>query len=133
MKTVFEDVYVRCIILSILGWLLNVLKNVNEVRKDSIIANIAFSYRKYLNMEKITFIINGILQLMVMVYIHDIVTVTGQAWMATVFIGMCAYFGSEFITYAFGTAKKVIKNQIDQKTSVADNLTGQTDPTPLQR
>lgn len=133
MKALLEDVYVRCIVLSILGWLLNLLKNLNSVVKDSQVHNIEFSYLQYFNLEKFALAINAIMQIMVIVYMPDILAYTGRAWAATIFIGTCAFFGSEFITGVFGSARTLTKLVIDKKTTERDELKDEVGkPTPLK-
>lgn len=132
MEKLLEDVFIRCSIISFVGWLLNLLKNLNNVRRDSLMHNIVFSYKNYFDLEKFALAINAISQLMVMLYIHDILEFTGKTWVATVFIGICAFFGSEFVTYIFGSAKKLYVREIDRKTTVADQVENNQLPTPLK-
>lgn len=134
METLIENVYVRCILLSIVGWLLNMLKNLNNVRRETIEHTIEFSYSKYFNMEKITLLGNILYQTMVVIYIPDIIKATGKDWMATIFIGVCAFFGSEFITSVFGTARSTVRHIVSSKTTISDENTGTTvdNPTPLK-
>lgn len=133
MKALFEDVYVRCILLSIVGWMLNLLKNLNGVYKDSIMHNIEFSYGKYFNLEKFALLINLAMQIMVVIYTPDILSYTGKSWVATIFVGTCAFFGSEFITSVFGSARTLTKLIIDKKTTERDELKDEVGkPTPLK-
>lgn len=133
MEHLLENIYIRCSLISAIGWLLNLFKNLNNVRRDAITANLEFSYSKYFYMEKIALVVNALSQLMVMLFIHDIVQATGKTWIATVFIGLCAFFGSEFVTYVFGAARNIYKREIDEKTTIADTHTGTTEtPTPIK-
>lgn len=132
MEKILDDVYIRVYLLSIVGWILNLLKNLNSARRDSIMGNLEFSYGKYFFMEKIVLAINATCQIMVILYTPDIILATGKDWIATLFIGVCAFFGSEFITEIFGTARKLIRSKLDEKTTIADTHTNSNEPTPLK-
>lgn len=115
-------IYAAC---GILGVLFHCLFKANSLKKQATVGNINFSFKTYLHEDYLailaSFVSVGIWLLLFSEAAERYPAIVGFARAS--FVGMGAS-GSYLIQYFLSTAEKKIKVIIDNKTNIADNVTG---------
>lgn len=124
-------IYVQCFVLGVLGAFLHALIKIKSIQTKARKANIAFSAGDYLREDWVSHLTSLTTIVVCLFLIADVLHVKPEILyylkFAFLFTG---YAGNDIASRILGAVNKRVNDVIDKKTSVADEISGTTIPTP---
>jgi len=129
--TLSISLYIQCFILGLLGALLHGLLKVKSIQDKARKANVAFSAMDYLKEDIISHLTSLTTIIVCIFLVEDVLHVKPEFLyylkFAFLFTG---YAGNDIASRVLGAVNKRVNDVIDKKTTIADNHTGNNEPTP---
>ena len=123
--------YFEIFVIGLLGAILHSLFKIKSIQDKARLANVAFKPIDYWKEDWVSHLTSLCTILMCMFFVTDVITVKPDALpYIRVSFGFIGYVGNDIASRFFGAVNKRVNTVIDQKTTVSDNVNGQTQPTP---
>jgi len=123
--------YFEIFVIGLLGAILHSLFKIKSIQDKARLANVAFKPIDYWKEDWVSHLTSLCTILMCMFFVTDVITVKPDALpYIRVSFGFIGYVGNDIASRFFGAVNKRVNTVIDQKTTVADNVNEETNPTP---
>lgn len=123
--------YFEIFVIGLLGAILHSLFKIKSIQDKARLANVAFKPIDYWKEDWVSHLTSLCTILMCMFFVTDVITVKPDALpYIRVSFGFIGYVGNDIASRFFGAVNKRVNTVIDQKTTVADNVNNDTEPTP---
>jgi hypothetical protein len=126
-------IYLQCFGVAFLGCVLQAAMYLRGVQQKSKLANVEFNIGMYFKNDWLSIVISFVTILLFLSFTSDIVATFEKASkylkLGFAFIG---YFSQDIAARFFGALNKRVNEVIDQKTTAADQASGNVTPTPLK-
>lgn len=125
------DIMIQYFIVGLLGAVIHSLFKIKSIQDKARLANVAFKWTDYWKEDVLSHLISLATIVLCMFFVYDILAIKPEfepyIRIGFAFVG---YTGNDIASRIFGAANKRVNQIIDQKTTIADKATGETQPTP---
>ena len=125
--------YLSCFLIATVGALLQAAIYLKNVQDKARMANVEFDPRQYLKKDWLAIVISMLTIILFLMLIGEVLNVKPEivnyVKVGFAFIG---YFSQDIASRFFGAMNKKVNEVIDNKTTISDQVTNTTEPTPTK-